>query len=168
MHPKSPLLCCKVSHHHWVFSKPGLISNFFGQNKLVCAIQIPHLASTTYEESYWLCPLEFNLWVVFWIAGFSVGEGFELVASFSPASTPFSAISLSGRWRYHSLSGWIFGSNNMWFSSRMKILVIMNISVLRFYRYIGDILTDIFFKKLISLKFIKTHVNIRKISLKCN
>ena len=37
----------------------------------------------------------------------------------------------------------------------MKILVITNISVLRFYGYIGDILTDILEKNIDRLKIVK-------------
>ena len=40
---------------------------------------------------------------------------------------------------------------------RMKILVITDVSVFRFYEYIGDIIS-------ISLKLLKTHENIRKTS----
>ena len=49
--------------------------------------------------------------------------------------------------------------------ARIKILVITDISILRFYGYIGDISTDILKKKIsINLKLIKIYKNIRKTS----
>ena len=54
---------------------------------------------------------------------------------------------------------------SMWFRhhTRMKISVITDILVLRFYGYIGDISRIFWKKKSISLKLIKIYKNIRKI-----
>ena len=48
----------------------------------------------------------------------------------------------------------------------MKISVIMNISVLRFYGYIRDISTDILIQNIDRPKFIKTYENVRKKNFK--
>ena len=45
-----------------------------------------------------------------------------------------------------------------------KISVITDISILRFYGYIGDISADIWEKILVGLKLLKTHGNARKTS----
>ena len=45
----------------------------------------------------------------------------------------------------------------------MKISVIMDISVLQFYGYIGDISANILEKISVGLKLLKTHGNARKI-----
>ena len=62
----------------------------------------------------------------------------------------------------------MIGHNNSLLVTMMKISVITDVSVLRFYRYIGyigDISADILEKKIsISLKLIKIYKNIRKTS----
>ena len=48
----------------------------------------------------------------------------------------------------------------------MKILVIMGISLLRFYKYIGDISIDILIKNIGNIKINKNYENIKKKSKK--
>ena len=48
----------------------------------------------------------------------------------------------------------------------MKILVIMSISLLRFYKYIGDISIDILIKNIGNIKINKNYENIKKKSKK--